>query len=225
MRLDIETIGLGVWSLAVGGLGFAVGEHLEWGSRWHAEVPAPRVLASEPVVLNLPGVAVVPNLEKQYGQTLQRPLFVPTRRPAPPIPPPPPPPPPPKPTMQKGQFQLMGVIILSESSIAFLRENTGGKTHRVKKGQSINGLLVKDVTRDSVELAQYDDTEMLVVKIQPSPKQEASPKQEPPAAAQDRPPRVQPPPRVGRQGAGEAETAKQPATEPQAQKGQLRWGR
>jgi hypothetical protein len=108
---------------------------------------------------------VLPKPDKKLIQTLERPLFVPTRRPAPP---PPPPPPPPKPTMSKGQFQLMGVISLGKDGYAFLRDVAGGKVRRMQVGQSVNGIRLSDLGPNSVTLTQYEDTEVLTLKVLPS---------------------------------------------------------
>ena len=113
----------------------------------------------------------LPPLEQGYPETVNRPLFVVTRRPAPP----PPPPTPPKPAMQKGQFILLGAIITKDVSIALLKEKSSGKTHRVKKGKEVNGITLEKVEAGKVTLTQGDDSEELTLKINAAPKPAPAP--------------------------------------------------
>jgi hypothetical protein len=166
-RTDIRHIAFASWAAVNVGLLFTVGHELGWGGHVHLDLPKPEVLAPDKVKLDLPEEYHLPPIEKGYPVTVERPLFVPTRRPAPP---PPPPPPPPKPTMKKNQFQLTGVMIMPEASYAVLLEAATGKTRIVQKGQTINGILVKSVEPEHATLTQYDDTEVLTMKVQPSPK-------------------------------------------------------
>ena len=168
-RFDIRHLAILTWVVANTGLVIFIGDRLGWGERLYLDVPVPEKLSPEKVEIDFLGDFSLPPLEKKFTQTLERPLFVPTRRPAPPIPPPPPPPPPPKPTMQRGQFQVTGVLILSDTAYVWLREIRTGKTWRVEKGKTVNGILVRDVSPESVVLSQYDDTEEVYMKIQPSP--------------------------------------------------------
>lgn len=97
--------------------------------------------------------------EQAYPETAARPLFTPTRRPAPAAP-----------TvagnMQKGQFILTGVIAVGEQRIALLREKTSGKVHRVERGKEVNGLTLSSVENDKVTLAQGGDHEELTLQVQ-----------------------------------------------------------
>lgn len=164
-RLDVRHLAVIAWVAVCAGLALYIGERIGWGTRLRPAPPAAAVLKPDPVAPDLLAEYSLPDLEKNYLQILERPLFVPTRRPAPP---PPPPPPPPKPTMQKGQFQLMGVMILPETSFAWLKEVAGGKTRKVEKGKTLNGILLSDVQPERVTLSQYDDTEVVAMKVQPS---------------------------------------------------------
>lgn len=76
--------------------------------------------------------------------------------------------------MQKGQFQMVGALILPEASYVWLKDVASGKTRRVEKGQTINGVLVQEVAAEEVILTQYEDSEHLAMKVAPSPK--ATPK-------------------------------------------------
>lgn len=168
-RLDVRHIGVALLAAAIAGLVERIGEETDWGRALTPSTPAMPTQAPLPTSLSLLDDFSQPSLDKHYTQTLERPLFVPTRRPAPPLPPPPPPPPPPKPTMQKGQFQLAGAMILPETSYVILRDVASGKMRRVEKGQTINGILVEAVEAEQVVLSQYDDSEVVTMKVAPSP--------------------------------------------------------
>lgn len=147
-------------ALVIGGL------ELDWGRQLHAPLPAPRKSADKPAETLLLPEFVLPPLEQGYPETVNRPLFVVTRRPAPP----PPPPTLPKPAMQKGQFTLLGVIITKDISIALLKEKASGKTHRVIKGKEINGITLEKVEAEKVTLTQGDDNEEIILKIHAMPR-------------------------------------------------------
>jgi hypothetical protein len=164
--LDGRHLAFALWLTCVAGLTVVVGRQTDWGRAIQLDPPRAAVLKPEKVDVALLGEYSLPSMDRKYPHTLGRPLFVPTRRPAPP---PPPPPPPPKPTMQKGQFQMVGALILPETSFVWLRDVASGKTRRVEKGQSINGILVQEVAAEEVTLAQYDDTERVAMKVAPSP--------------------------------------------------------
>lgn len=119
----------------------------------------PTVLLSE---LGLPPL-------ETYKETTARPLFTPTRQPAPP------PLPvtamaPPKPAMKRGQFMLVGVTMTKDKNIALLREVAGGKTVRAERGQVINGLTVEKVEPEKVTLRFEGETEEVVLKIATGPR-------------------------------------------------------
>jgi hypothetical protein len=184
LRLDIRHIAFAAWATASGGLGVLIGKDLDWGRRPRLDVPMASVLAPDSVGIDLLGEYKLVALDKNYQQTNERPLFVPSRRPAPPPPPPPPPAPPPKPTMQKGQFQMVGALILPEASYVWLREAAGGRTRRVEQGQTINGVLVQSVESETVTLTQYDESETVMMKVAPTPKGHTASPGRPAGAAQ-----------------------------------------
>ncbi len=98
-----------------------------------------------------------------YPDTVARPLFIATRRPAPEAP-----------AVQggamvKGQFILQGVTIVGETRIALLREKSSGRTHRVERGKDINGITLASVDPDRVVLAQGPDREEVVLTVQKGP--------------------------------------------------------
>ena len=107
----------------------------------------------------LPPLAVVAP-EQAYPETAARPLFTPTRRPAPEAAAVA------QPTFQKGQFVLLGVIIAGNTRTAMLREKANGRLHRVEVGRDVNGIRVSQVDRDTVTLAQGTETETLPLSVQ-----------------------------------------------------------
>ncbi|HUQ27896.1 MAG TPA: hypothetical protein VM051_04850 [Usitatibacter sp.] len=114
----------------------------------------------------LPQIAAV-NPDAEYAETGSRPLFTPTRRPAP--------------AqavvasgggMVKGQFVLTGVTIVGENRIALLREKSSGRVVRVEQGKEVNGIKVAQIEPEKVTLAQGGEQEvvgMLVSKAGVAP--------------------------------------------------------
>jgi hypothetical protein len=134
-------------------------------------------------------VALLPEYKIEGGiesrrETLERTLFNPTRRPAPPqtaasA----------KPAIQTGQFVLTGTTVVDQKATAFLREVNGGRSRRVQQGETINGLLVAEVRADRVKLTAGDAAETLTLKVAAGPKTTiqpavavAPPPQQPPGA-------------------------------------------
>jgi hypothetical protein len=167
--VKIRQLALLAWAVVNFSLVVMIGGELGWGKKLVQPLPVPVVSPSEPIEIVLPPDYRLPGLEKAYSGTLERSLFVSTRRKAPP------PPPPPPPSMQKGQFQLLGTTITDEFSIAIVREVSSGKVRQVYKGFTINGLQLELVEPDRIVFSQYDDQEEIRLKIQTSPKPAASP--------------------------------------------------
>ena len=71
--------------------------------------------------------------------------------------------------MQKGQFILTGTVVVAEGKFAFLIEKAGNKSRVVAEGKQINGIMVKEVTKERVVLTQGDDMEVLDLKFNPPP--------------------------------------------------------
>jgi hypothetical protein len=106
----------------------------------------------------LPPIAAV-NPEQEYAETGARPLFAPTRRPAPVLaqanag------------TMAKGQFILTGVISAGGMKIALLREKASGRVVRVEQGKDVNGITVAQIEPEQVTLAQGGDHEVVPLLV------------------------------------------------------------
>ena len=96
--------------------------------------------------------------EQQYPEFASRPLWTPTRRPAPAAAAPS--------TYTPGQYVLQGVIVAGNTRTAMLREKSSGKLHRVEAGKQLNGITVADISPESVTLAQGADREVVPLQVQ-----------------------------------------------------------
>jgi hypothetical protein len=128
-----------------------------------ARVPAKVVEAKLLPPFTLPPEAEV------APETTARPLFVPTRRPSPPLATAAPS------TMKRGQYVLTGVTVTPDAAFAFLKEVAGGKTKSVRKGTQVNGLTVETVEPRRVVLRQGEELEELSLNIQVPPRMVAAP--------------------------------------------------
>ncbi|QJR16472.1 hypothetical protein [Usitatibacter palustris] len=98
--------------------------------------------------------------EQAFPETAARPLFIPTRRPAPPAAAP-------TASMVKGQYVLHGVTMVGDIRIALLKDKSG-KTHRVEKGKELNGMTVAEVEPERVTLRMGGDQEVLALLVHKS---------------------------------------------------------
>jgi hypothetical protein len=179
----------GFWLAITVGLAAGVGFESEWSLQ--AQRPVTQIAETPPVfakpVLAEPFHLADPD---QFLDITLRPLFVVTRRP------------PPvvqtadsKSSMKKDQFILLGTTIVAEDKFAFLLEKAGNKSRVVAVGKEINGIMVKEVAADRVVLSQYDDTEVLLLKMnRPPPGVPAPPAFAPGAALPPPGPRAFPAP-------------------------------
>ena len=130
----------------------------------------------------------LPAIDAGFKETVDRPLFVPSRRPVPvvigAV----------QPVMKKGQFRLAGTVINKDLPYVFLVEVATGKGIRVAKGADImtTGISVAEVDGARVVLKQGDETEELSLRTASSPPRPAalpgSPEAAPPGALQRPPP-------------------------------------
>lgn len=111
----------------------------------------------------LPGFRLPP-IDPQFKETTERPLFTPTRRPAPPGNATP------QQAMRKGQYKLAGTVVNGEVSVAFLLESSTNKTVRVALGTEVGGMKLASVSPTSVVLRLGDETEELSLRSSVSPK-------------------------------------------------------
>jgi hypothetical protein len=144
----------------------ALGYETDWGRDVDHEAQSPAAVAPQPVA-----VALLPEYRIDGGidarkETVERVLFNPTRRAAPPA----------SQTagsksaMQQGAYALTGTTVVGNVATAFLREVKGGKSHTVHQGETLNGVVVAEVKSDHVRLKQGDDVEELTLKIASGPK-------------------------------------------------------
>ena len=156
-----------VWLVPFAAVITAIGIETDWGRSFNRDAPAPSVTPPQPVA-----VALLPEYRIDGGtearrETVDRVLFNPTRRPAPPA------------SqaagsasaMKRGQYTLTGTTVVGNVATAFLREVNGGKSRSVHQGDKLgDGLLVAEVRPDRVRLKQGDDVEELSLKIAAGPK-------------------------------------------------------
>lgn len=107
----------------------------------------------------LPPIAAA-SPEQAYPETVNRPLWIPTRRPAPSAVAAP------AASFPPGQFILQGVIVAGGTRVALLKEKASGRIHRAEKGRDVNGIQVAEVEPESVTLAQGDQREVLELRVQ-----------------------------------------------------------
>jgi hypothetical protein len=164
-----------IWLLPFAVLAIVIAWEADWGRKWrHVPSTDAVVVPQSLVVAVLPEYKPTATLATQRDM-VDRALFNPTRRPAPPAVAEAA-----KKRMQPGQFVLTGTLIVDGKATAFLRENAGGKSRRVALGEQVNGMLVADVRPDRVKLTLGDESEDLVLKVASGPKTTTQPVTAPP---------------------------------------------
>jgi hypothetical protein len=158
------------WALPFALIAALIGWETDWGrSLTRAPVLASNV-APQPV-----SIALLPEYRIEGGlaerrETVERTLFNPTRRPAPPqaaaVA---------RAAFQRGQFVLTGTTVVDQKATAFLREVNGGRARRVQKGETINGMLVAEVRPDRVRFTLGDESEELTLKVAAGPRMTVQP--------------------------------------------------
>lgn len=134
-------------------IGFETG----WGSGLRTPLPPPSPIKAAAVDAKLLPPVADAAPEAAYPETGNRPLFTPTRRPAPA--------PEAVGSMVKGQYVLQGITILGPTRIAMLREKSGNRVHRMEKGQDLNGVTVAEIESDRVTLRQGGDSEVVSLVV------------------------------------------------------------
>ena len=122
-----------VWLVPFAAVIAAIGIETDWGRSFNRDAPAPSVTPPQPVA-----VALLPEYRIDGGtearrETVDRVLFNPTRRPAPPA------------SqaagsasaMKRGQYTLTGTTVVGNVATAFLREVNGGKSRSVHQGDKL----------------------------------------------------------------------------------------
>ncbi len=158
------------WLVPLGVLLLLIGWETEWGSAMRKVPPPEDAIAPRPVVTSLLPEYAIAGGTAARSETVQRTLFNPTRRPAATLAADPS-----KQRLQRGQFALTGTTVVEGKNTAFLRETAGGKSRRVKQGETINGIVVAEVKPDRVRLALGDESEELVLRVATNPRPTAPP--------------------------------------------------
>lgn len=137
----------------------------DWGRAFARTPPPEAAVTPQPLTL-----ALLPEYQPAAApgsnEVVERTLFNPTRRPAPPTvvadtt----------KPKIQRGQFALSGTLVVDGKATAYLREVSGGKTRRVSQGETVNGMVVAEIRTDRIRLAMGDESEDLVLKVATGPR-------------------------------------------------------
>jgi hypothetical protein len=173
-----------VWALPFALIAVLVAWETDWGHGLKRVPALDAGVTTQPVTIALlPEYAIGGGIESRR-ETIERTLFNPTRRPAPP-----------QtvtaatPKLQTGQFVLTGTTVIDQKATALLREVNGGRSRRVQQGETINGMLVAEVRSDHVKLTVGPDAELLTLKVAVGPKTTIQPQ-----VAVAPPPTPQPPP-------------------------------
>ncbi len=145
----------------------AIGIETDAGRKWRADIPAGDRAISARTDENLPPPFTLPAPDTGFKETVERPLWVWTRRPSPAGST--------AQAMKKGQFKLAGTSVNKTLSVAYLVDTATGKTVSVMMGKEINGITLDLVEAGRVVLKQGDDTEELRLATAPSPKIVAPP--------------------------------------------------
>jgi hypothetical protein len=149
----------GFWLILLLGLVAGIGFETDWGRQ--LEWPMTEITEAAPDFakpeLVEPFRLAPPD---QFLEVTTRPIFIVTRRPAPPAPAVEAA----RPSMQKGQFVLVGTSIVGATKIAFLLEKAGNKNRVVSEGKEINGIKVEEIVADRIVLSQFGDKEVLVMR-------------------------------------------------------------
>ena len=156
-------------TLVVGLLG-VIGFETQWGSSLRPSTLAIAGQMTRGGETSLLPVFSLPAIDAGFKETVERPLFTPSRRPVPlassagqPM-------------MKKGQFRLAGTVINQDLPYAFLVEIATGKGVRVAKGGDIlfSGISVAEIDAVRVVLKQGEETEELSLRTTSSPPRQAA---------------------------------------------------
>ncbi len=135
-----------------------VGLETGFGRSGRGAVAVPDARQSRPEQVKLLPTLAAAEPDRAYPETVARPLWIPTRRPAPQAPT--------QPAVKSGQYVLQGVIVVGANRTALLREKATGKLHRVEQGKELDGLKVAEIKPESVTLSHGDSKEVLPLLVQ-----------------------------------------------------------
>ena len=157
-------------ALVVGSLG-VIGFETQWGTNLRPLSASAVGQGAKSGDTSLLPAFGLPIMDSGFRQTLDRPLFLPTRRPVPVVIGAT------APSMKKGQFRLAGTVVNQVLPYAFLVEISTGKGTRVAKGADVmsTGITLLAVDAARVLLKQGDETEELTLRTASSPAAAAGP--------------------------------------------------
>lgn len=171
--IDPRTAEIAFWLVTCTSLAGGIGYETNWGQNLRPKLPKVTYEHAQyvpPALITPPAIgSTVDHLEM-----VERPLFVFTRRPAPPgaqlaVP-----------TMKKGQYKLVGVTIVGGKKIVFLTEISSGKMRTVAEGSNVGEINVASIQPDRVRLTQGNDEEFITLKVEPNKPSAGTPKTPPP---------------------------------------------
>jgi hypothetical protein len=154
-----------VWAVPFAALVLLLLWQTDWGRAFARTPPVEAAVAPQPLSIALLPEYTPQSTPEQSRDVVERTPFNPTRRPAPSAVADAS-----KPKLTRGQFTLAGTLVVDGRATAFLREVQGGKSRRVAQGETINGMMVSEITPDSVTLTVGDESENLNLKIASGPK-------------------------------------------------------
>jgi hypothetical protein len=114
--------------------------------------PSPDAKMLPPLIAQAP--------DQAFPEMTARPLFTPTRRPAPADPTTG------RASLVRGQFVLQGVIVVGDQRTALLKEKATGKVHRVDRGNDVNGITVEHIDATEVTLGAGGEHEKVALVVQ-----------------------------------------------------------
>ena len=157
--MKVLNLALAVLAAALAG---AFGWLTEWGQAFTrtVDVPAKSVPKGDVGGL-LPDFRIATDASA-YGAIAERPLFNPTRRPAPTAPVAAAPEPP-KPQIRRGLYQLVGIADLGAVRVAQVKEIATNMTRSVRAGDMLQELKVESITADSVRLTFAGEADVLTL--------------------------------------------------------------
>jgi hypothetical protein len=172
-----------IGALAIG-LVAVIGAQTQWGAAIRPATVLTVAKAPAAGDTSLLPAFVLPGVDAGFKESLDRPLFLPTRRPVPVTTAPA------QPLMKKGQFRLAGTVVNQEQPFAFLVEIATGKGVRVAKGAEIpsTGISLATVDAMRIVLKQGDETEELSLRTASSPPAPAAAPAAQPGTGQRPPP-------------------------------------
>ena len=138
----------------------AIGLETDWGRAAHSVAAGKPMAPARVADAGLLPAFSLGSIDQVSPQSGERPLFVPTRRPAPVVALQ-------ASAMRKGQFLLQGTSVTRDfGEIAMLKEVANNRAYVVRKGEQLNGITVDKIEPGRVLLKQGEETEDLAMKTQ-----------------------------------------------------------